>query len=492
MFRVISILFLIITILPVMSCTPPATPFTVPSPTGGPTATGEQSSATSSIPASATETGVPSETATGTSIPPGTSFTFLANADTWVDESNPNEINGDHEELRSDGEDRALESFIRFTVSGISGSVPSARLRVYATNDSRDGPVIYPTDHLWLESEMTWNTRPARTGDAIDNSDRIQAGTWVEYDVTSHVSQDGIFSFVLVADSGDGIAFASRESGFPPELIVTLGENGTATPTLTAPPGAEVLVGAGDISICSNDNDELTAQLLDNIPGTVFTTGDNVYGSGTYTQFMECYDPTWGRHKDRTRPVPGNHDYGTLDAEGYFRYFENIPSYYAYDLDNWRVYALNSEIDVSLDSAQVIWLLADLAANPRQCVVAYWHQPRWSSGSVHGSDESFQVLWEILYRAGAELVINGHDHTYERFAPMNAAGEPDPMGLRAFVVGTGGRSLYGFGEPLPTTEARDNTSYGVLKLILYDSRYAWEFIPATGSSFTDSGSAECH
>ena len=265
-------------------------------------------------------------------------------------------------------------------------------------------------------------------------------------------------------------------------------------PTLTPMPTPEsfTLVGAGDISSCDNNNDELTAQLLDIIPGTVFTTGDNVYDRGKPDEYANCYNPTWGRHRDRTRPVPGNHDYGTSGASGYFLYFNNIPPYYAYSLGSWRVYALNSEIDVSNNSEQVNWLRADLTANPSQCVLAYWHQPRWSSGSVHGSDVDYQVLWETLYQAGAEVVINGHDHTYERFAEMNAVGEVVSPGLREFVVGTGGRNLYGFDRALPGTEVRDNSSYGVLKLTLRAGSYDWEFVPVAGATFTDRGSTNCH
>jgi hypothetical protein len=190
--------------------------------------------------------------------------------------------------------------------------------------------------------------------------------------------------------------------------------------------------------------------------------------------------------------VPGNHDYDTPGAAGYFQYFENIPSYYAYDLGTWRIYALNSQIAVSGGSEQVAWLLADLAANPRQCVLAYWHAPRWSSGSLHGSDDNYQLLWEIFYEAGAELVVNGHEHNYERFAEMDANGSPSSPGLRQIVAGMGGRSLYRFDAPLPASEARDNSSYGVVKLTLYPDRYEWEFVPAAGSTFTDRGSTPCH
>lgn len=266
-----------------------------------------------------------------------------------------------------------------------------------------------------------------------------------------------------------------------------------ATPTASPIPlGQAVLVGAGDIATCNRDQDELTAQLLDNIPGTVFTTGDNAYPDGSQTDYMNCYDPTWGRHKSRTKPVPGNHEYNTSSAAGYFQYFNNIPSYYAYDLGSWRIYALNSEIDGSASSAQIAWLKDDLAANPSQCVLAYWHRPRWSSGSKHGSNPAMQTLWQILYDAGAELVINGHEHSYERFAEMNASGATVTQGLREFVVGTGGAGLYSFGAPLAASQVRDNSTAGVLKLTLHTTGYDWQFVPASGSLFTDSGSSNCH
>jgi hypothetical protein len=417
-----------------------------------------------------------------------------------VRESDPGDNFGNDTTLRADGgDDPDIESFLRFAVTGVSDTVRHAQLRVYATtNGSDDGPAIYAADNSWTEDEITWNNRPARSSEAIDNKGRVEAETWVEYDVTSLVTGNGTFSFVLAADSSDSVVFSSREGAQPPELVIMFGEAATPTtmptlrPTLTAPIDGEIFVGAGDISECDNDNDELTAQLLDAIPGTVFTTGDNAYGSGTLNEYMNCYHPTWGRHKARTKPIPGNHEYRTIGAAGYFQYFDNIPSYYAYDLGDWRIYALNSEISVSASSPQVEWLQADLAANPRQCVLAYWHQPRWSSGSNHGNATEFQTLWQILYEAGAEVVLNGHEHNYERFTPMNATGQPDPQGLREFVVGTGGKSFYDFDSPLPTSEVRNDTTYGVLMLILRKSSYEWEFIPVAGSTFTDSGSTDCH
>lgn len=262
-----------------------------------------------------------------------------------------------------------------------------------------------------------------------------------------------------------------------------------------------VLVGAGDIASCSSSGDEATAAVLDTIGGTVFTTGDNVYDDGSAAEFANCYDPSWGRHRARTRPSPGNHDYHTAGAAGYYAYFGAAAGppagYYAYDLGQWRIYALNSNCgDIGgcgLGSAQYTWLSADLAANPRACVAAYWHHPRWSSGAEHGSHTFMGPIWQALYDAGAELVLTGHDHLYERLAPMNGAGNPDPArGVRAFVVGTGGRSHYSFGSILPTSEARNATTFGVLKLTLSAAGYAWQFVPVSGQSYTDAGSGTCH
>jgi hypothetical protein len=266
-------------------------------------------------------------------------------------------------------------------------------------------------------------------------------------------------------------------------------------PTSTASPAPRagvVLVGAGDIATCDRDRDEQTAELLDDISGTVFTTGDNAYVDGSYTEYLNCYAPSWGRHKSRTKPSPGNHEYNTSGAAGYFQYFNNVPSYYAYDLGEWRVYALNSEIDATASSPQAAWLEDDLAGHPRQCVLAYWHTPRWSSGAKHGSEPAMQALWEILYDAGAELVINGHEHHYERFAEMDGSGTAVTEGLREIVVGTGGAGLYSFGGALAASEVRDDSTYGVLKLTLHAAGYHWEFIPVPGSTFTDSGSSNCH
>jgi len=270
-------------------------------------------------------------------------------------------------------------------------------------------------------------------------------------------------------------------------------------PTAPDPnPGAPaVLVGAGDIAVCGSDGDEATALVLDTIAGTVFTTGDNAYEDGTPQEFTDCYHPSWGRHKARTKPSPGNHDYHTPGASGYYGYFgatagDPAEGYYSYDLGAWHVVSLNSDIDVSVGSPQLQWLAADLAAHPAACTAAYWHHPRFSSG-VHGNDTGMQDLWQVLYDGGVDVVLNGHDHDYERFAPQDPAGNADPVrGIREFVVGTGGRSLRAFAAVASNSGVRNSDTHGVLKLTLYDSRYEWDFIPVAGQTFSDSGTADCH
>ena len=264
-----------------------------------------------------------------------------------------------------------------------------------------------------------------------------------------------------------------------------------------------VFVGAGDIATCSGNKDEATAQLLDNITGTVFTLGDNVYPNGTLAEFNDCYEPTWGRHKNRTHPSPGNHDYNTIGAAGYYTYFGSSASpldtdctsdckgYYSYDMGAWHIIVLNSEIDHTAGSAQEQWLRADLAASNSVCTLAYWHKPRFSSGR-HGNTSHVQPFWHALYDYGADVVLNGHDHSYERFALQNPGGQADPtQGIREFVVGTGGAGLYPFPSIQPNSEVRNNIAHGVLKLTLHPTSYDWEFIPIAGQTFTDSGSSNC-
>ncbi|MEW6226389.1 MAG: metallophosphoesterase [Chloroflexota bacterium] len=266
------------------------------------------------------------------------------------------------------------------------------------------------------------------------------------------------------------------------------------------PPAPDpVLVGAGDVAVCGQDGDSATARLLDGIAGRVFVAGDLAYPDGTARQFRDCYGPTWGRWRSRTSPVPGNHEYRSAGAGPYFAYFGVRTGtagrgWYAYDLGAWRVYHLNSNCSIVgcvVGSEQVRWLQADLAAFPRQCVAAIWHHPLFSSGR-HGNTAGVRPLWRALEAAGAELVVNGHDHDYERFAPQTSTGIAAPAGIREFVVGTGGAALRGFGTLKPNSQRRNAATLGVLRLTLRAGGYDWRFVPVAGGMFTDAGTATCH
>lgn len=273
-------------------------------------------------------------------------------------------------------------------------------------------------------------------------------------------------------------------------------ESNNPTPPLTPLVGAEVLVGAGDIASCSSRGDEATAALLDDIPGTVFTAGDNVYPSGTLERYRRCYGPSWGRHLARTYPTPGNHDYRVHAAAAYYGYFGSRAGphgwgYYSFKLGDWLILMLNTNIPVSAESHQARWLRSQLAGRERgRCEITIGHHPRFSSGP-HGSESRMSAIWRILYDAGVELAIAGHDHIYERFAPMTPDGAPDEeRGVRQFVVGTGGFKPYEPRERQPNSQVIRRAT-GVIKLSLGDGLYQWEFVPVAGETFRDWGEGRC-
>ena len=292
---------------------------------------------------------------------------------------------------------------------------------------------------------------------------------------------------LVTAQCGGGNA----GSGSPTSPTVPGPNSPNPNPT---PPAPETFVGAGDIAICGG-NAEATARQLDGIGGTVFTLGDNAYSSGTRTDFQNCYEPTWGRHKSRTRPAPGNHDYASPGAAAYYEYFganAGPPGlgYYSFELGAWHIISLNSNVPADGASAQAAWLRADLAANPTtRCTLAYWHHPLFSSGP-NGNNDYMRELFRLLYNAGADVLLSGHDHLYERFAPQDPDGRADPVrGLRQFVVGTGGVGLYDFVAIKPNSEVRVR-AHGVIRLTLMSDRYQWEFLPVSGAG--DSGIQTCH
>ncbi len=278
----------------------------------------------------------------------------------------------------------------------------------------------------------------------------------------------------------------------------------TRTPTAT-PSGSSndpVLLAAGDIARCGSSGDAATAAIIAKYPtGIVAPLGDNAYESGTPTEYQTCYDPTWGAFINRTKPSVGNHDYLTSGASGYFGYFgasagNPNQGYYSYNLGAWHIVVLNSTCSgaggCGSGSAQDKWLKADLAAHPTQCTLAYWHHPYFSSGEW-GDNTYMSTLFTDLYNAGAELVIAGHDHDYERFAPQNPGGSLDnAKGIVQFVAGTGGANHTPWTVTQPNSLVRNNTAFGILVLTLHPTSYDWKFVPVKGSTFTDSGTANCH
>jgi hypothetical protein len=261
------------------------------------------------------------------------------------------------------------------------------------------------------------------------------------------------------------------------------------------------VLAAGDIASCSSSGDEATAKLLDGLAGTVATLGDNVYDSGTASEYTNCYDPIWGRHKSRTKPASGNHDYNTSGATGYYGYFgaaagDPKQGYYSYELGSWHIVVLNSNCapvgGCGAGSPQEQWLRQDLAAHLTSCTLAYWHHPRFSFGN-YSNDAMTQAVWQALYDNGAEIVLSGHDHNYQRWTPQDANGAKDATrGIREFVVGTGGKSHYALGTAPANVEKSNDATFGILQLTLRSSSYDWQFLPEAGKTFTDTGSTACH
>jgi 3',5'-cyclic AMP phosphodiesterase CpdA len=330
------------------------------------------------------------------------------------------------------------------------------------------------------------------------------AGGWstaVSNDCDFTVPARGIANQTLttVVDGGPGPAALWRltvtavdDTGRSVEINALETDLHLPVPASTA---TAVLVGAGDIARCDTSSTAATAQLLARTPGTVFTLGDNVYPTSTPELLATCYEQTWGREKSRTFATPGNHDWEQSAGQPYFSYFGASagPSglgYYSYTLGGWHIVSLNSNIPAGPGSPQYEWLKTDLAQAGASCTLAMWHHPLFSSGP-NGNSSQMRDAWRLLNRFGADLVLSGHDHDYERFAPQDADGRPTPTGIREFVVGTGGYSLYDRASQQPNSELWENRTWGVMKLTLKSGSYDWEFVPIDGQSFRDAGSGQC-
>jgi hypothetical protein len=361
--------------------------------------------------------------------------------------------------------------------------VDRAILRVHSVS-TRGRLYVHSTGSNWTERGITMRNAP-RMGRRIGSGRARRGG--VKIDVTNAVSAGKQASLVLTTKAGV-LRFRSRETDFGPRLELRL-----------RPPAT--LLAAGDIADCGTAKDAETAALAEFPPdGTVAALGDLAYESGTPDEFNNCYHPTWGRFKDRTRPSPGNHEYATPGAAGYFAYWGAVAGnpgqgWYSYDLGGWHLVSLNSNCGpvggCHAGSPQEAWLRADLAAHSNRCTAAYWHHPLFS-GTPGTQSAGMRPLWQALYDANADLVLVGHAHNYQRFAAQNPLGAADSArGLREFVVGTGGRFLHPVG-PTANLEVMNASTWGVLKLTLRPRSYDWQFLPIAGQSFTDSGSQACH
>ncbi|MDR3575858.1 MAG: DNRLRE domain-containing protein [Anaerolineaceae bacterium] len=462
--------------------------------------------------------------------------TFNPVADAAVYQSTPTTNFGSLTTLKVDSSP-IIRSYLRFTVTGMTGkTVSSVQLKMYANTALSAGfSVDKESNNTWTESGITYNNAPA-PGAVIKSSGAVTAASWATVDISSYVKGDGTYNLVLAPLSSTALSFASRQSGAnAPKLVITYsgtGTQATATPTAKSPTktptakppaatptvkppaasptptkitssGDPVLVGAGDIAICSLTGRTETAALLAKTPFTaIFTAGDNSNESGTMAQYTGCFGPTWGQYMKYIHPTAGNHD-----ASGYPNYYTYFGAaagpagkgWYSYDLGTWHIIMLNTgctgmvgPCNDSAGSAQELWLKADLAAHTNKCTMAIMHQPRFSSG-YHGSAAAQQPLWQDLYNAGADVVVDGHDHDYERFAAQDPTGKADASkGIREFVVGTGGAEHRDFNAPIANSQVRIANVWGIMKFTLHPTSYDWQFIPVAGQTATDSGSASCH
>ena len=482
------------------------------------------------IPPTATNTPVP-PTATPTSSAPSTT-TFSAVEDSYVNEGNASANFGTSSNLWVDGDaGLALHSYIKFTVSGTSGTVTNATLRLYVNNASADAFNVYTTTNAWTETGLTWNNKTAAST-LVASTGAVSAGGYVDVDVTSAITGNGTFSFVLLPRSADSTGINSRNNAAnQPQLVVTAGSGGpTATPTNTpVPPTATntpvgptptptatpvagdpvVVMAAGDIACDSAPTTSgstchygKTANLVTaENPDYVLMLGDAQYETGTQANFSSFYNPTWGVFLSKTWGTAG----GSYDfyGGGYFStYFGSHvgtanQNWYSFDTANgWHIISLNSYCDNSTNNncaAQTTWLQNDLAAHPNSCTIAMWHEPLYTSGTRHGNETRMDPYFDILVNAGVEMVLSGHEHNYERIGPVGTSNNSDPNGAVYFVVGTGGKSLETMAPSMePLSRSYQANTFGVLKLTLYSDHAEFQFVPEAGKTFTDSGSIPCH
>jgi len=462
-------------------------------------------------------------------------------ADSYVQADLPGSNFGTAAAVKVDGSPVTV-SYLKFDVQGLTGAPAGVTLKVFvpvATTTAIN--VRSVADSSWTETGLTFANRPATGATAIASPAPIAAGTTVSFDVTSLVTGSGVVSFALDTTSSTSKSLPSREAGAnQPQLVVDTGGGTTTPPTTTTPPpttppttttpagdsvvmavGGDVACGtteanynggAGTATACHmKQTSDLVVAMA---PQQVWALGDLQYNGGSLGDFTVSYQNSWGQFKSITKPVVGNHEYGTGGAAGYYTYFGDLASprqsgctrdcegYYSFDVAvgsaQWHVAVINSEctrigggVGCAVGSPQYQWLDADLASHATaQCTAVLTHRPRWASNSFASPD--IQPLVDVMDARGVDLLLAGHAHSYERFAPQNAAGQPDPAGITEFAVGTGGRDSQGFGTVVSNSQVRKNQIFGVMKLTLRPAGYDWQFVPDPATPFADSGTGSCN
>jgi Calcineurin-like phosphoesterase len=452
-------------------------------------------------------------------------------ADSYVRADQPTTNFGTATSLRVDGEPLSV-SYLKFDVQGLTTAPTRATLKVVSPISSTT-PINAKSvaDTTWTETGLTHNNAPA-VGAALASDTPSTTNDVLSFDVTSGVQGNGLVSFALDTTSSTSKSPPSRENPtveYRPQLVVETGTTTTPTPTSTStsPAGSTVIAMGGDVACGTTEANynggngtadkcraKYTANLISNIaPARVFAMGDLQYNSGSLTDFNVSYQNSWGAFKGITNPVVGNHEYGTSGAEGYFRYFgnaatplqpgctKNCNGYYSFDVavgsSNWHIAVINGEcaringgVGCAVGSPQYNWLKADLEANAAtKCTAVLTHKPRWSSSSCYTAD--IQPLVDLMDTNKVDLLLAGHAHSYERFAPQTASGSASSTGIRQITVGTGGRDSQGFGTVLANSVVRKNRIFGVLKLTLSPTSYSWSYVADPTTPFTDSGSGNC-
>jgi fibronectin type III domain protein/calcineurin-like phosphoesterase family protein len=432
-------------------------------------------------------------------------------ADAYVYSPSPTKNFGSADTVRANADPaKTVYGYLRFDVQGLNDPVTGAVLRLF-TGSSLSGSGLSlrsVPDNTWNENTINYANRPA-FGPPLTDSGSATTGQWISIDAASLVQGNGTLSVALTtAVTGNRLVSSREVAGQAPQLVVQTASSSdrmvaAAGDIACDPSASDFNAGLGTATTCRQ---LYTSNLLLNPNlSAILPLGDNQYEKGTLASYMASYNPSWGRVKALTRPAVGNHEYSTSGASGYFDYFDGVGSstgpagdrrkgYYSYDIGNWHLISLNSNCTkvggCDPGTPQELWLKADLAAHPASCVLAYWHHPRFSSGTSVTATSAF---WQDLYAAGADIVLSGHDHIYERFARQDPAGLADPTtGIREFIVGTGGRSHGSASNVKANSGMRNTKTFGVLDLNLRPDGYDWRFVPEQGAKFTDLGSNTCN